>query len=906
MISASKEFKEKLKIGANVVNYADVTLSNGTILHLGPKDFMIGGCQIEDKTTDGKFGVGFVIGKTLSIRIANHDERFSQYDFYLSIITLYVGLELDDGSIEKIRKGVYYATVPETPGDIIEISAVDGMYRLDRDYAGSSTVYPSTLQTILTDACLDCGIPIGFRQFDNMNFVVKEKPENATYRQVVSWAAQIAGYNARIDNDGYMQLIWYKTSLLEGYNYVGGNFKVYPHDTVIDGGGFKDYSKGLIISGGNFTDEQPEHIFRIKTLDVHTDDVRITGVRVTGEDDAAALFGEEGYVIEVKGNPFSYGKEQEVANYLGNRMAGITFRPFTAQVLNNPLYEPFEIVKVSDRKGNVYFSIVNSISYTIGAYTQIACEAEDPIRNGSTYFSESAAAVVEARRNAEKQLTDYDKAVQNMNQLVLNSMGIFSQEEWQSDGSAIHYQSNKPITVDEDGKCHFEHGSTVWMMSDNGFFISNDGGKPGTFESGWDKNGNVTTNILYAIGVVADWIRSGRFECRKGETVTFVADVDTGEVRIVADSFSLTSGDTIESIAQDKADDALDSAKTYADGAAKGAVNAQTQADIFNKLTNNGEAKGIYLKNKQLYISFTYAQGGTLALGGSNNGNGVMSIRNASGAQVGYIDNTGVHFSSGSISLGNLFSVDSAGNLVANSLSSTNANITGGSINIEANSLDISSIILRHGYNSIELGPYGMNRRDTQYGGFSHIGSDSIYVSKDGSIASMNAYGGSIGTYVSADVLSASRSIISSGTKSRIIKTPDFGTVTQYCYETPSPLFGDIGEGQTDETGVCYIYFDSVFLETVSTDRKYHVFLQKEGSGDLWVEEKEHEYFLVKGSPNLKFSWEMKVRQKDYEYNRLDVFDDKKNHEENIDYENQAFLYLENYEKELFEYEETY
>ena len=135
MINVSREFKEKLKNGANIVNYADFTLSNGTVLHLEPKDFMIGGCSIEDKTTDGKFGVGFVIGKTLSIKIANHDERFSKYDFYNSIIRVYAALLMDDGTIEKIRKGVYYATVPSTRGEIIEISAVDGMFLLDRDYS---------------------------------------------------------------------------------------------------------------------------------------------------------------------------------------------------------------------------------------------------------------------------------------------------------------------------------------------------------------------------------------------------------------------------------------------------------------------------------------------------------------------------------------------------------------------------------------------------------------------------------------------------------------------------------------------------------------------------------------------------------------------------------------------------
>ncbi len=497
MINASKEFKEKLKNGANVVNYADLTLSDGTVLHLEPKDFMIGGCTIEDKTTDGKFGVGFVIGKTLTLRIANHNEQFSQYDFYQSIINLYVAMLLDDGSIEKIRKGVYYATVPSTAGDIIEISAVDGMFKLDKDYANSHTLYPATLQTIISDACLDCGIPIGFSQFDNMSFTVKKKPQNVTYRQVVSYVAQISGYNARIDNNGYMQLVWYDTDILRLY-YNGGDFKVYPHDTVIDGGNFTDYSTDLIISGGDFTDKMPEHIFRLKTLDIHTDDVQITGVRVIGEDDVTALFGEEGYLIEVSGNPFVYGQEKSVADYLGNRITGTIFRPFSAQILNNPLYEPYDVVRISDRKGNAHISIINSISYRIGGYTKISCDVEDPVRNSSFYSSPAAAAVVEARRNAEKQISTYDNAVQNMNQLSANALGYHTTYEDQPDGSRITYLHDKPT---------LEESMTIYKQTIDGFFISMDGGE--SYTAGFDKNGNAVVNILYVIGIVCDWIRGG-------------------------------------------------------------------------------------------------------------------------------------------------------------------------------------------------------------------------------------------------------------------------------------------------------------------------------------------------------------------------------------------------------------
>ena len=516
MINASREFKEKLKKGARLVNYADITLSSGEVLHLTYKDFMISGCSIEDKTTDGKFGTGYVIGKTLMIRLENQDERFSRYDFYQSAITLYVALLMDNGSIEKIRKGVYYATVPETPGDTIQISAVDGMYRLDKDYSSSLISYPATLQEILSGACLDCGIPIGFRQFDNMGFVVQKKPEKATYRQIVSYAAQIAGYNARIDNDGYMQLVWYDSELLDRYNYNGGSFKQYQHDTVVYGGDFTDYSTDTIITGGNFAEKRPEHVFRIKSLDVHTDDVQITGVRVVGEDEKTAVYGEEGYLIEVKGNPFVNGKEQEVASYLGARMVGMVFRPFSAQVLGNPLYEPFDVIMVSDRKGNVYNSVINSVSYTIGDYTRIACQAEDPLRNGSSYVSAAAQAVVEARRNAEKQLTTYDKAVQQMNQLAMNSMGFHTTVEDQPDGSRIVYLHDKPA---------LEDSKTIYKQTIDGFFISTDGGK--SYAAGFDKNGNVIVNVLYAIGIVCDWIRGG--------TLTLGGDNNINGIAVILD-----------------------------------------------------------------------------------------------------------------------------------------------------------------------------------------------------------------------------------------------------------------------------------------------------------------------------------------------------------------------------------
>lgn len=874
MISASKEFKEKLKNGANVVNYADITLSNGDTLHLTYKDFMIGGCSIEDKTTDGKFGVGFVIGKTLTIKIANHDERFSKYDFYNSIIRVYVAMAMNNGTIEKIRKGVYYATVPSTTGEIIEINAVDGMFLLDKDYSASRTTYPATLQTILTNACLDCGIPIGFRQFDNMSFVVQEKPETGTYRQIVSYACQIAGYNARIDNDGYMQLIWYNSALLEQYNYVGGDFKQYPHDTIVDGGNFKDYSKGTILSGGTFTDAMPEHIFQVKSLDVHTDDVQITGIRVIGEDDKTALFGEEGYLIEVK-NPFAYGKEQEVANYLGGRMVGMVFRPFSAQVLSNPLYEPFEVVRVSDRKGNVYVSVVNSVSYTVGSYTQISCEAEDPIRNESIYYSEAAAAIVEARRKVDKQLSTYDKAVQNMTQIAGNALGYHTTYEKLPDGSVITYLHDKPT---------LEESKTIYKQTIDGFFISTDGGK--TYTAGFDKEGNAVVNILYAIGIVADWI--------KGGTLTLGGDNNIDGSCVIYDKNKKIIGK-------------LDKDGIWAyNGFFKGTIessSAKITGGSININTGNKEQSIITLNSfddwstkispTELIMTWDYTETfykmAIDALGLSIHAYKTIT-------KIGH----------------NLFAIQDIEN-PNNTILSFSVYDGNGNPNLSSKKSFYSSFlgkiffaIHEDGTNSIKIGDIKIlkstSETDTVFSvgnNFKITGSYSTGRARLDIGSNMYIIDNGTSKFCKLKDLTIDGYLSVSGSKSRLSKTKNYSDRLLYCYETTKPYFGDIGEATLDENGICYIFVDDIFLETINTDCQYQVFLQKYGQGDVWVEERKPNYFLIKGTPNLKFGWELKARQSGYEMERLERFVQEEP-EEAIDYEKEAQNYIDGYYKEVF------
>lgn len=73
-------------------------------------------------------------------------------------------------------------------------------------------------------------------------------------------------------------------------------------------------------------------------------------------------------------------------------------------------------------------------------------------------------------------------------------------------------------------------------------------------------------------------------------------------------------------------------------------VDSLSQEDIVNILSNDGAWKGLYYSNGTLYISFDAARGGTLLLGGKNNGNGTEKIYDANGKLICTIDSYGITY----------------------------------------------------------------------------------------------------------------------------------------------------------------------------------------------------------------------------------------------------------------------
>ena len=123
-----------------------------------------------------------------------------------------------------------------------------------------------------------------------------------------------------------------------------------------------------------------------------------------------------------------------------------------------------------------------------------------------------------------------------------------------------------------------------------------------------------------------------------------------------------------------------------------------------------------------------------------------------------------------------------------------------------------------------------------------------------------------------ADAVNVFGDLVLTGRKTRIAKTRNYSERALFCYETPTPLFGDIGEAVLDEEGLCYVDVDDIFSETIADRVEYQVFLQKEGEGDCWITEKQPRFFVIKGTPGLKVAWELKAKQKGYETQRLEQY----------------------------------
>lgn len=524
MRNLSSKWKEKIKNEMDVryLKYADITLADGTVINLTNADLWQNGMAFEDSVSgDSSFDIGSAIINVLTLSINNFEEQYSSYDFDGAEVVCYIGLELDDGTIEKIR--ICTATVIEQPEDetvSIDLTCEDNMRKFDRDYSESELIYPATREQIVRDACNVCGVTLQTVHFDNDDYVVKNRPSDdaLTFRQVLQWVAQIGCQWMRCDEYGRLCVKWYDTEKTDTQEI----------DTTY-----------------GFT---PQHT-----------DVVITGVRVTeysdssDEETGSYMVGTQGYVLVISDNKLiRKGDGKTVASMIAEKCAGMIFRPFESQCPTDVALEAGDTITIEDRNGNLYNTYLTTTTLHPGAGQNIACNAKSAAKNSSTRYSQLTQAYVEARKMVKAEKTARENALEEFGKRIETATGVYTTVEKQEDGSNIFYLHDKP---------KLSESQAVWKMTSQSWGVSTDGGK--TWNGGMTVDGDAITRILNTVGINADWINSGqvsgkfidgknlRISTKDGQVTLYINE--NGQVFINPSTFFLSDDKTIDAAIAEKA-----------------------------------------------------------------------------------------------------------------------------------------------------------------------------------------------------------------------------------------------------------------------------------------------------------------------------------------------------------------
>lgn len=492
MRNTSSKYKELIKgvrefCAKIIINYADG--SSQTLTEL--QDFK----QlkfVDESSSSSEFEIGAaVIGEAL-ITLNNRTGKFDNKTFYGAHISAYTGILVDEKP-ELLEMGHYIVDEPVSPGISIALTAYDKMILLDKAYVPSVT-YPATLAQIAQDACVQCGVILESLQFPRSSYVVTTAPTDTTCREVMAAVAQLVGCYVKARPNGRIAITWYADNVSRTVTTL--------------------YSKTVC-----------------------TDDVTITGITVTSGE-TTAKSGDDGYRLAISDNILlEEEKAQETADYLGNKLIGLTFRPLSVSCQSDPSIEAGDRIAVKDEKGNTYQTVVTSTTFAVLEAQKIACNAASPTVNGGQRLSETSKAIIASRKYTneaiEYERTERESAIEDLNKQLDESPGLYCTPQVQEDGSTIYYLHEKAELSDS---------LIVWKYTATAFGASTDGGK--TYPYGFDVSGKAILDRIYVIGLDAKYIKTGTLDAD-------IVQIINLHLKDISDSAGVTLDVTLNGITAD-------------------------------------------------------------------------------------------------------------------------------------------------------------------------------------------------------------------------------------------------------------------------------------------------------------------------------------------------------------------
>ena len=460
------------------VQMAEITCEtvNDTIV-ITDEDIRSGGLSINRYcSVGGSIGIGSAVAAELTLSLDNSDGKFNGVIFEGA--DMHVVIKIRDVTV--VGSPIYsipmgYFTVDEAPRmlETINLVALDRMVLLDKAVDKDLLVFPSSLENLLHQVCGICNLStdVSFSSQPNGSYMVTVAPESddLTYRQIVSWIAELTGRCAYINHDGRLQFEFYDTGQLQPVTEIG--------------------------LADRFSSDLAENA------------ITISGVQIVSDEDNKYLAGNEEYAFSIEGNELIRNGEQSVADALFAKLGGFTYTPFSAVIHSSPHLYPTDPVVFIDKDGNEHFSLITEVTFALNRNTSIESVGESALRKGwaatNPLTKRESSIIRSAFAEQNKRLDNRTQAIIALNELISNSAGLHNTSIEQEDGSFLHYMHDNP---------YLEDSMTIYTQTASGYAWTNNGWNDGApvWQYGFDQHGNMVMRLLSTVGINADWINSGQ------------------------------------------------------------------------------------------------------------------------------------------------------------------------------------------------------------------------------------------------------------------------------------------------------------------------------------------------------------------------------------------------------------
>ena len=396
----------------------------------------------EATSNEGAFEVGGAVIGAFNFSLNNFDRTFDNVDFAGAAVVPLIYYTINNVR-QYLAKGIYYINSHRTSGNVIQCTALDGLKLMDKSQ--TAITYPITVQDLIETICDANNITLATEEIDNGGFEITTAPNSdvaLTDRQMLSYACQITGNFARMNEDGELVVGWY------------------------------DFENTSTVRS----------TFNGKTL--WTSPIEVTGIQAIFEKDGeskSVLYGTDDYVIRIEGNPFvSDSNATSVCQMVGAKIFGKAFRPGTIPILSNPCLQAGDVLEITDNiTGDTYLFPITSLTYTKSITETLNCAMEDKEDADLRVSSYSMkVSVAEAMRqalqaDAAAQAAQDMATVSGYQYVILSDKGTVLTEDGDVVLTAVIYDSEMN-EVDAEGT---DYVYRWWVMQDSNAKAYLGGGK---------------------------------------------------------------------------------------------------------------------------------------------------------------------------------------------------------------------------------------------------------------------------------------------------------------------------------------------------------------------------------------------------------------------------------------------